>query len=1131
MNDGRTGSDRRVVTVVSADLSRFTRLAERRDPEDTAALLDECFQALREEIVQCGGWIEKYIGDEVLAIFGAPTALEDSPARALHSALAVVDRVRALSASLAARLDEPLNLHVGVSTGLVIWGPGPEGELRAVGDTVNVCARLRDAARPGQVLVSQETYAAAQDDFEFRDVGLLPLKNKEYPVQAYECLQARALRHREFQSPLVGRQTEVALLQQLVEQLSNGSGGIVGVSGEAGQGKSRLVGDLRPEATNRGVCWLEGEALSYGRSISYWPFQQMVQGYLGMQEGDSDADSDSFARLEVAVRDLFGPAEYVEILPYLATLLALDLPPDLKERVRYLDGEAMGGQVFRSTRLFIERLARASPVVLVIDDVQWIDDSSARLLEHLLPLTSQAPILTFLVSRHEAGAGQSSTDGALDGSPGDALLHRVRSSYPSLYQLKIEPLDAIETAQLVYNLVGIDDPALDRLVVGKAEGNPFFIEEVLRSLIDAGALVPDRATGRWRLHTLHEIDVPASLSNLILARLDRLPPTLREVLDVASVVGRRFSVPVLQAALPHPDGVEQQLAGLAALELVEEAGELEYVFRHGLIQEAAYNRLLLRTRAGLHQRVGAAIETLFSDRLDEFHALLAHHYALAQDWAKAQDYLLRAGDQAGRLAADAEALAHYDEAMRVFRLAAGARRDPVEQAGLLRRIGEAHFRRGDHERAMDRFARGLEELECPYPTGRGGMVAAFGRELAAQAGHRLLPFLVPNPRPADDYATERARFYFTMTWVDYFAGRQAELMLGCLYQANFCERVGYGEGMVLGLGGLGIACDLVPLPRLAGWYHRRAAELAESLGHPPSLALAALGLSYHYDMLGEWDKALAYHERSRRLYREIGDLRREAAMSFAAAWLLRLKGEMSESRHLAEEMIRLGEEGADPHTAAWGYHALGRVQAITGDLEVGRSNLERAISLAEDAEDFQSRAPALSDLAECLLRLGQLDRAIEAAGRADRVARERSQRDFLHCQVRYGLGLVYLAAAEAEDGSGRKAALRSAKRAVKQALGHSRIARNGLAGACRLQGTADWLDGKERSAVSWWQRSARVAREMGARYDEALTLGEMGRRLGDEDLVRRSAELCAAMGLSDDRGAAPVTAGGARHGG
>ena len=606
------------------------------------------------------------------------------------------------------------------------------------------------------------------------------------------------------------------------------------------------------------------------------------------------------------------------------------------------------------------------------------------------------------------------------------------------------------------------------------------------------------------------------MSNLILARLDRLDPTLREVLDVAAVIGRRFSRLVLEASMPERSAIVDRLAELTGLELIEEAGgdqEPEYLFRHALIQETAYNRLLLRTRAELHYRVGEAIEGLFPDRLDEFYALLAHHYALAQDWSKAQDYLVRAGDQAGRLAADAEALSHYDEAMRVFRLASGVRRDAVEQAGLLRRIGEAHFRRGDHERAMDRFARGLEEIRCPYPNGRMGMAFAFAHELGAQALHRLFPFTLPRPQPADEYAQERARFYFTMTWVDYFAGRQAELMLGCLYQANFCERVGYGEGMVLGLGGLGIACDLVPLRRLAGWYHRRAAELGESLGHPPSLALAALGLSYHYDMLGEWDRALEYHDRSRRLYREIGDLRREAAMSFAAAWLLRLKGELSESRRLAEEMIRLGEEGADPHTAAWGYHALGRVQAITEDPNGARSNLERGIALAEAAEDFQSRAPALSDLAECLLRLGSLDQAIEAAERADRVARERSQRDFLHCQVRYGLGLVYLAAAEAEEGGARRATLKSASRAIKQALAHGRIARNGLPGAYRLKGVAEWLGGNESSAARWWKQSETISREMGARYEEALTLREMGRRLGDEACAQRSAVMFDEMGV------------------
>jgi class 3 adenylate cyclase/tetratricopeptide (TPR) repeat protein len=1112
----RAPADRRVVTVLSADFARFTALAERHDPEETMAILDECFEALGNEIAERGGWIEKYIGDEILAIFGAPVAQEDAPLRALDAALALHERMQSLNRALAGRLDEPILLHIGVSTGLVIWGPGPMGDYRAIGDPVVVCARLRDAAKPGQVLVNRETYVAAQGNFEFQEVGSLALKGKSQPVQAFACLSPghEGGRHRDFRSPLVGREQELAVFQGLVEQLDAGQGSMVGLSGEAGVGKSRLLDELRPFAAARRAVWLHGETVSYGRSITYWPFQQMVRAFVGIRDGEPEAQS--LVRLRSAVERRFGPHEAVEIIPYLATLLAIDPGAALVDRVRYLDSEALRGQIFRSMRLFVERLARASPVVLIIDDVQWIDDASSRLVEHLLPLARQLPVLICLASRRETSpAALEATVAETEAAVGEALLGRIRVTHPDLREIVLEPLNSSEAAALVRNLVGLEEASLDRLVTSRAEGNPFFIEEVLLSLIDARALVRDSQGNGWEVGSLEHIEVPASLQNLILARLDRLAPDARRILDAACVLGRRFSAPVLRAVLyAHPaiDDCLQELVSAELLERTQDGPEPDYAFRHAMIQEAAYSRLLMRTRAELHHQVAIAIEAVFPDRLSELAAVLAHHYALAQDWPKAQEYLFRAGDQAGRLAADVEALGHYEDAMRIYQRGTGGRWDNVERAALLRRIGEAHFRSGAHDEAMDQFSRGLVELRCPYPRSQRRTVAALAREIVVQAGHRGLPFRLPRPRPTDEYVQERARFYFTMTWVDYFAGRQFELLLGCLFQANFCERRGYGEGMVLGYGGLGIVCDLIPLRRLAGWYHHRAAELAESLGHPPSLALAALGLSYHYHMLGDWDAALEHYARARRLYDEIGDLRRAAAMIYSIAWIRRLQGGLQESRRLAEELVRLGEEGDDRQTAAWGYHALGRVQCVTGELASAEFNLGHAIGLAEAAQDFQTRAPAMADLAECLLRQGKIGNALAVAKQGANIARDRSQRDFLNSQVRYGLALAYLTAAERQRGARRIVELNAARKAVKSAQQHAGIAQNGLPAAYRLRGTAEWLAGRKGSAESWWQKAEQIAHQMGARLDEALTLSEMGIRIPDHDRAKRGAAMLAEMG-------------------
>ena len=346
--------------------------------------------------------VDGLAGEEILAIFGAPRAHENDPERALRAAL----EIREALVSFNKGRPSPVTVQLGVNTGLVLVEGQRGGTHRGssvMGEAISIAARFRNLAKPGEILAGPDTYRQTEHLFSWQAEGQVHAKGESQP--AYRLLEARSggsvgrgRQARGLVSPLVGRESELASLTQCLARLHEGKGGIVLLTGEAGLGKSRLVAEMRARAEQGGISWLEGHALSFGRTISYWPLLEIIQQDAGIES--DDPESERWAKLAARVGSLFGD-ERNEILPYLATLLNISLPENLAQKVRYLDGEAMGRQVYRATRLHFARMASRRPTVVVFEDVHWLDGSTASLLEHLLPLTVDAPILYCLVARPE----------------------------------------------------------------------------------------------------------------------------------------------------------------------------------------------------------------------------------------------------------------------------------------------------------------------------------------------------------------------------------------------------------------------------------------------------------------------------------------------------------------------------------------------------------------------------------------------------------------------------------------------------------------------------------------------------------------------------------------------------------
>jgi len=1104
--------ERKLVTVMFADIAGFTALAETMDPEHLRDLINACFDQLVPVVTKYGGIVDKFIGDEIMAIFGVPIAHENDAERSLRASLEMQEALVEFNKAYGT----DLGIQFGINTGLVIAGrigARDRQDYSVMGDAVNLAARLQEASQRGEIWVGPDTYRLTKHLFAFKALGPLRIKGKTEPVPVYKLVDMRAqlaplrgLEDRGISSPLVGRDDEVTALLSGLELLLAGQGGLVSIIAEAGVGKSRLIAEVRRKVTGRKILWLEGRALSFSQTISYWPFLEIIQADAGITV--EDQEDERWAKMERRVNDLF-PEETAEILPYLATLLALEVPGDLAERVKYLDGETMGRQVFRTTRRFFARLAQDCPLILIFEDMHWADHSSVLLLEHLLPLVREVPLLICGVGRPDPQ------------SPAARLWEIAARDYSQCYmEIALAPLSPAESTRLIHNLLKTEDlsPRLREGILQKAEGNPFFLEEVLRELIDIGALVRDKITGRWQATAqVEQITIPDTLQGVIMARIDRLDEEVKQVLKLAAVIGRIFFYRVLQGVAEAEREMDRYLAALQNLELVRERSripELEYIFKHALVQEAAYESILLQRRRQLHRRVGECIEVLFADRLDDFYGLLAYHYTRAEEWEKAQDYLFKAGDQAGKMAADAEALAHYRQALAAYGRAFGDSWDPLQRAVLERKMGEALFRRGEHSQAREYLQRALVSLGSPYPTSHRGVRIEIVKQLLRQAAHRLLPSLFWRNLP-DRTAEERCRIYSVMAWMDYFMDPE-RLVLDSLLELNLAEKSDLPGQVVLASMGVGLAWDAIPGPRLARYYHSRAVGLAERIQQPVALGQAYFGLGLHeHHTLGNWESAHKYYRRAATAYWEAGHLRRWAGVNMAAS-LLWPRGNVITNLNLGQEVLQISQDAADFQAIGWGLFMTALPLDQSGALDEAVANLQRAIELLKGVPDYQVIVFASGLLARCYLRQGKVRQALTTLEESYQLIKKYHLRGFSCVPVWITFAQTYLAIAEKGPEPQRAADLKRAKRACRVALKQVKFDRGSLPAAYRMQGTYAWLKNRPNTAKKRWHKSLEMAEGMGARYELGLTNLEMGKFMEDPVYLNRAEEIFGEIGAKFD---------------
>ena len=637
--------ERKVVTVLFAEVENYRALSEKLDPEDVHEIMDGCFAIFAEQVHRHEGTINQFTGDGVMALFGAPLAHEDHAQRACYAALSIREAVRQYGRKIQEAYGSEFAMQMGLNAGPVTVGSIGDDlrmDYTALGDTTNLASRMGGVVRSGAILVSGHVRGLVEDFFEFESLGERLVKGKEELQETYELVRATGVETRieaaaaKGLTRFVGRHKEMEALREALEMVRAGSGQVVGIVGDAGVGKSRLILELKNMLPKGEYICLEGRCFHHGRSMSYLPVLDILRSYFGIEEDDTELEIKKKLR------------EKLEgVPPALHELLSLKVED---EKYLQLGPHQRREHTFEAIRDLLLRESQKKPLILVVEDLHWIDPSSQAFLDYLIGWLPNTPIALILLYRPE-------------------YTHNWWSkSYYS--KIGLVQLSIRRSSELVRALLegGEVLPELMEFILGKAGGNPLFVEELTRSLLENGSIV--RKDHRYALsRKLSDIEVPGTILGIIAARLDRVEGDLKQILQLASVIGREFPYRILAGITGREEDLKGCLLNLQELEFIYETQlvpELEYIFKHALTQEVAYRSLLLKRRMEIHEDIGRAIEELYPQRLGEYYELLAHHYVRSSNPQKAVEYLDLANRKSARASAMEQARAYFDKAMELL---------------------------------------------------------------------------------------------------------------------------------------------------------------------------------------------------------------------------------------------------------------------------------------------------------------------------------------------------------------------------------------------------------------------------------------------------------------------------------
>jgi class 3 adenylate cyclase/tetratricopeptide (TPR) repeat protein len=978
--------ERKQVTVLFADLKSSMELLADRDPEEARQLLDPVLERLMAAVHRYEGTVNQVMGDGIMALFGAPLAHEDHAVRACYAALAMQEAIRRYSAEVRRGHGLEVQIRVGLHSGEVVVraiGNDLHMDYSAIGETTHLAARMEQLATPGSSRLTAATLRLVEGLVQVTALGPVPVKGLAEPVEVFELVGASQLRQRlqaaaaRGLTPFVGRQDELEALHQALAQARTGHGQVVALVGEAGVGKSRLVHECIHSHRTQGWRVLESASVSYGKATPYFPVTDLLKRYCHVDDGD-DART---IRAKVTGQVLTLDETLQDTLP--ALLALLDAVPD-DSPLLHLDPPQRRQRTLEALKRVLLRESQAQPLLLVFEDLHWIDSETQALLDRLVESLPTARILLLVNYRSEYQHGW-----------GSKTYYR---------QLRLDPLPPASAEAFLGALWG-DDPSLvplTHLLITRTEGNPFFLEESVQTLVETGMLVG--APGAYRLaRALPTMPVPATVQALLAARIDRLPPEEKRLLQTAAVIGTEVPLPLVQAIADVPeDALHRGLTHLQAAEFLYETRlfpEREYTFKHALTHEVAYSSLVQERRRALHARIVAALEALAGDRVAEQVERLAHHALRGEVWDKVVCY----GQQAGTRAADRsaygqagaffdqalDALAHLPESQETMaqafdlhrarqsmhaalrdleQLLAGSENmrslaetlgDPHRLALAVDRMGNVLSQMGDNVRALEFAQRGLALAET---VGAVDLLVSTRMNLGLlyrvmgdyRRGATVLAQTVELLR--GDLARERfgrllypavtARLYLTTCLS----------ALGEFRQAISTAEEGLRIAEALQQPGSLLIAHMSRCEPLLqqGRFHDAVPRLERAMAlYTPDLIawypMTAGALGFAYAMTGRLADALQLLEQAAERTRRVDRRRETQWLAYLSEAYLRA-GRQDDAHAVTERLLALGRERGERGTEARGRHLCGEI-AMQGEpphAEAAEAHYQKALALAED---------------------------------------------------------------------------------------------------------------------------------------------------------------------------------------
>ena len=1100
-NRDKIEGERKHVTVMFCDMEGFTPLVERFGPEDAYSVMDQVYEILIHKVREYDGTVNEMTGDGIMALFGAPIALEDAPQRALRSSLAIHREM----AQFGDKLKEnkpgigPLKMRIGIHTGPVVVGTLGNDlrvEFKAVGDTVNLASRMEGIAEPGTTYVTKETFQFTRSLFQFEPLGEREVKGREKTVSVYKLLSAkedvyrpRLGSERMIYSEMVGRDRELDKLEFQVVKAINGEGSIVNIIGEAGIGKSRLVAELKTREVVKRVTLLEGRAISMGRNLPFHPIIDLLKQWARIREDDTEAKA--FERLETAIRNVC-PEDFYEVLPFVATLMGMKLSGKYAEKVKGIEGEALEKLILKNVRDLLIKATDLTPLVIVAEDLHWADTSSIDLMGSLFRLAERQRILFVNVFR----PGHSDTV--------DRIAETVREILPAYYvEIVLQPLDGRMSETLINNMLnlrGLHHPIIDQ-IIERADGNPFFIEEVVRSLIDEGAVV--LVDGSYQVtEKIDRTAIPHTINDVLMARIDRLEEKTRELVKIASVIGRNFFHRILAEVARTIEDIDNKLSYLKEIQLIRERRrleELEYLFKHALAQEVAYESILLKKRKELHLKVADSIEKVFRERLHEFYGMLAFHYSRGEDEEKAEEYLIKAGEEALKASASSEALHFYQEALNLYQERYGDDADSELVAMLEKNIALAFFNRGQHVEAIEYFDKALAYYGEKVPKHPILMILKFLRCFLGFLISLYLPFLKFKRVP-----TQKDREVIDLS------GKKLEALNDIDAKRCFIECIYFAKGLTdFDLTkiekGFAIFAGSGSLFSWTGISFRLSRKVLEFCKNKINEDDVKSKLMYnhwattHNWLAGNWGEVY-YDDNLVNQNLSAGELFNSLSYAYTNATISSEKGRFNEAKKIIDGQSEIVDDYDYDFARVQKFERNTKILMKWRKLHDALAEAEQSIAFSKKTGHNSVAFSSYSDKASIQTMMRDIDGAEESIRRAKEYLSEAEAAvpyflsSFLFSKFIFSLYRLEestKSGKESELAENRKNALRSGKKLAKV----SRKVATVRTEALRLMGTYYWLIGKQKKALRWWSKSTEEGERIGARVELSRTYFEVGKRL------------------------------------